>query len=67
MMDFIGTKIPRHVLGDWVRYCRRLRIGQSQAIRQALALWIEANERATADDLALAAQIRDAPCRAPRA
>jgi len=65
-MDMIGARIPRHLMGEWIRYCRRLHIGQAEAIRHALATWIESNERATREDLAMAAQIRDAPRRVPR-
>ena len=65
-MDVISTRIPRHIVGQFIRWCKARHVSQSEVIRQALAWWIMSDTRATSEDMALAASIRDVPPRLPR-
>lgn len=61
-LETISARLPDYVVPDFVRYCDRLHLTQSEVIRRALARFIEADETASNYDLAMAAVIEES-CR----
>lgn len=58
-LDLIGARIPAYIVPDWIEYCARRKLTQSEVIRRAIARFIESDETATDSELVVAATIAD--------
>lgn len=56
----IVARIPEYAAPEFIAYCARRRMTQSEAIRRGIAALVESDESATNRELAMSAQILEA-------
>lgn len=61
-LETISARVPDYAIPDFIAYCERHRMTQSEVIRRAIARYVEADESASNYELAMAAVIEDS-CR----
>ena len=60
-MELIATRIPDYAMQDWIGYCRKRGLTQSEVMRRAIARYIEDDDTSTNAELAMASIISDHP------
>ena len=61
-LETISARVPDYAIPDFISFCDRRRMTQSEVIRRAIARYVEADESASNYELAMAAVIEDS-CR----
>ena len=57
--ELICARIPAHIVPQWIEYCDKHKLSQSEAIRRAIAMFIYHDDSATNEELVIAATIED--------